>query len=348
VWATLSVLKWSGALFRPRSSKVSVQNVFLCPFHCNPRSSGVSLESTGLENIPQLPVNRAEVSQNHDSRKAASATLAVLKWSGAIFCPRSSEARVQNVFVCPFHCKFRPLRVNLQSPGLENIPQIRENRAKVGQNNDARKAVFATLSVLKWSGGIYRHRSSKVGVQKVLLCPFHCKPRESGVALDTLVLENIPQVPANRAKIAKNHDAHKAVWPNRLVLKWSGALFRPRSSKVTVHKVLLCPFHCKTKAIRSQFRVPGTGKYPPSSGKSSQSWSKSRCAEVGLGYSFSFKVRWSYISAQELESTGSKSLPLCISQDTKAIRSYFRVPGTEKYRSNSRKSSRTWSQSRFA
>ena len=43
------------------------------------KASGVSLESPGLENIPQVPGNRAEVAQNHDARKAVSATLLDLK-----------------------------------------------------------------------------------------------------------------------------------------------------------------------------------------------------------------------------------------------------------------------------
>jgi len=58
---------------------VSVRKVLLCPFHFKPRPSGVSFESPGLENIPPVPGNRAEVSQNHDARKAVSATLLVLK-----------------------------------------------------------------------------------------------------------------------------------------------------------------------------------------------------------------------------------------------------------------------------
>jgi len=58
---------------------VSVQKVLLCPFHCKPRPSGVSLKSPGIENIPQIPVNPAEVGQNHDVRKAVPATLSVLR-----------------------------------------------------------------------------------------------------------------------------------------------------------------------------------------------------------------------------------------------------------------------------
>ena len=53
---------------------MSVQKVSLCPFHCKPRISGVSLESPGLENIPQVPANRAQVGQNHGALKAVSAS----------------------------------------------------------------------------------------------------------------------------------------------------------------------------------------------------------------------------------------------------------------------------------
>jgi len=53
----------------------------LCPFHRKPRPSGVSLESPGFENIPQVPGDRAEFGQNHDARKAVLATLSLkVKW----------------------------------------------------------------------------------------------------------------------------------------------------------------------------------------------------------------------------------------------------------------------------
>ena len=58
---------------------MNVQKVLLCPFQCESRPSGVTLESGGLKNIPQVLGNRAEVGQNHDARKAGSATLLVLK-----------------------------------------------------------------------------------------------------------------------------------------------------------------------------------------------------------------------------------------------------------------------------
>ena len=103
-----------------------------------------------MENIPLFSGNRAEVSQNHDARKVVSATLSVLKLSGAIFRPISSKVSVQKNVLCPFHCKPRPSAGSLESPGLEYIPEVPGNRTEVGQNHDARKTVSATLSVLKW------------------------------------------------------------------------------------------------------------------------------------------------------------------------------------------------------
>ena len=75
------------AIFRPTNSKVSVEKDLLCPFHCKPRPSGVSLESPGLENILQVPGNGAEVDENYDARNVRSAILSVLNLSRAIFRP---------------------------------------------------------------------------------------------------------------------------------------------------------------------------------------------------------------------------------------------------------------------
>jgi len=79
-----------------------------------------------------------------------------------------------------------------------------------------------------------------VRVEKVLLCPIYCKPKQSGVTLGSPDLENIAQVPGNLAAVGQNHDARKAVSATLSVLKWSGAIFRPRSSKVSVEKVFFC------------------------------------------------------------------------------------------------------------
>jgi len=130
VSATLSVLKWGGAIFRTRSSKLRVQNFLVCIFHYKPRPSGVSLESLGLENIPQVPWNRAEVCQNHDVGKTVSATLWVLKCSWAIFGPRSLRVSVQTLSLCSFHCKPRPPGVSLESSGLKNTLEFREIEPK--------------------------------------------------------------------------------------------------------------------------------------------------------------------------------------------------------------------------
>jgi len=147
--ATPSVLKWSGAIFRPRSSTPSVYPFYLCPFYWKPRPSGVSLESPVLENIPQIWATRAKVSENNYARDAVSSTLSGLKCSGAIFRPRSSTPSVRSIYLCPYHGKLRPSGVSLQSPGLENIPQVSANRIRDAQSHDARENVSATLSVLK-------------------------------------------------------------------------------------------------------------------------------------------------------------------------------------------------------
>ena len=170
-----------------------MRSFYLCPFHWKPRPSGISLELPGTGKYPPSSGKSSRSwTQNHHARKAISATLSVLKWSGAIFRPRSSKVNVQKVWLCPFHWKPKPSGVSLESPGLGNISQVPRNRDEVGQNHDARKAVSATLSVLKWSRAIFRSRSSKVSVQKVLLSQFNWKPRPSWVSLESPGLKNIP------------------------------------------------------------------------------------------------------------------------------------------------------------
>jgi len=79
---------------------VSVRKALLFPFHCKQGPSGVSLDSPGVKNLAQVPGNRTEVAQNHDARNAVSATVSVLKGSGAIFRPRSRKVSVQKVLLC--------------------------------------------------------------------------------------------------------------------------------------------------------------------------------------------------------------------------------------------------------
>ena len=90
--------------------------------------------------------------QNHPARKAVSATFQVLWRSGAIFRPRSSKPSVPSFYLCSFDRIPRPLEVSFESMRLGNIPQVAGDWPKVGQNHDARKAVSATLSVLKKVG----------------------------------------------------------------------------------------------------------------------------------------------------------------------------------------------------
>ena len=114
--------------------KWTKQKVLLCPFHCKPRLSGVSIESPGLENILQVPGNGAEVDENYDARNGLSAVLSVLNLIRAIFRPTSSKVSVQKVLLCPFHCKPRLSGVSIESPGLENIVQVQGNGAEVDEN----------------------------------------------------------------------------------------------------------------------------------------------------------------------------------------------------------------------
>ena len=126
---------------------------------------------------------------------------------------------VQKVLLCPFHFKTRPSGLSLASKGLENIPQLPGNPFEVRQNYDIRKAVSATLSVLKESRAIFLSRSSKVSVQKVALCPFHSRAWPSGVTLESAGLENIHEVPGNPAEVGQNYDGRKVVSATLSLLK---------------------------------------------------------------------------------------------------------------------------------
>ena len=78
-----------------------------------------------------------------------------------------------------------------------------------------------------------------------MLCPFHCKARPPGSSLQCPELENIPQVPRNRDEVGQNNDSRKAVLAPLWVWKWSRAIFRSRSSKVSVQKLCCAHFTAK-------------------------------------------------------------------------------------------------------
>jgi len=184
-----------GAIFRPKSSTPSIRSFYLCPFHWKLRPSGVSFESARVKSIAQVSENWVIVAQNDYARKAVATTFSVPKWSGAIFRPRSSKPSVRSFYLRPFHWKLRLSGVSLESLGLENIPQVLAHWPKVVKNHDARKAISATLSVL-------RPRSLTPSVRFFCLCPFYWKLRQSGVSLESPGLENIPKISWNRAKVA--------------------------------------------------------------------------------------------------------------------------------------------------
>ena len=66
-----------------------------------------------------------------------------------------------------------------------------------------------------------------MSVQKVLLSPFHCKPRPSRVIIEPQGLENILQVPGNGAEVDENYDARNGLSAILSVLNLSRAIFRP-------------------------------------------------------------------------------------------------------------------------
>ena len=55
---------------------------------------------------------------------------------------------------------------------------------------------------------------------------FHCKPRQSGVSLESPELENILQVPGNGAEVDENYDARNGLSVILSVLNLSRAILR--------------------------------------------------------------------------------------------------------------------------
>ena len=126
---------------------------------------------------------------------------------------------VQKVLLCPFHFKPRPSGVSLEFLGLENIPQVPEYRPEVCQTHDAGKAVSATLSVLTEVGLYFGPESPKCAFKKLCCVQCKCKPRPSGVSLESPGLANIPQVPGIGAEGDQIHDARSVVSATVSVLK---------------------------------------------------------------------------------------------------------------------------------
>ena len=68
-------------------------------------------------------------------------------------------------------------------------------------------------------GGYILAQKLEIERSKSFLGPFYCKPRPSGIRLESSELEYILLVPANGAEVAINHDARKAVSATLSVLK---------------------------------------------------------------------------------------------------------------------------------
>ena len=72
-----------------------------------------------------------------------------MKW-GSI---SAHKLTAQKKLLCLFHCKARVSGVSLESPGVECISQVPENREDVRQNHDARKDLLGYSFSLKVKGG---------------------------------------------------------------------------------------------------------------------------------------------------------------------------------------------------
>jgi len=66
-----------------------------------------------------------------------------VKWG--YISAKKLETLLSKTFAVSISLQTKAIRVSLESPGLENIPQVPEIQAEDGQNHDARKAVSATL-----------------------------------------------------------------------------------------------------------------------------------------------------------------------------------------------------------
>ena len=149
---------------------MSVQKVLLCTFHCKPKRSKVSLESPGLEIIPQVPGKRAEVDQNHDARNAVSAIVSVKVKCGYISAHNLESERSKS-FALSISLQTYAIRSQFRVPGTGKYPQVPEYRPEVCQTHDASKAVSATLSVLSEVGLYFGPESRKCAFKK--LCRVH-------------------------------------------------------------------------------------------------------------------------------------------------------------------------------
>ena len=69
-----------------------------------------------------------------------------MKWS--FFSAQKLKSEPSKSFAVPILLQTKDVGGQFTVPVLENMPQVPGNRAELGQNHDARKAVSASISVL--------------------------------------------------------------------------------------------------------------------------------------------------------------------------------------------------------
>ena len=88
---------------------------------------------------------------------------------------------------------------------------------------------------------------------------------------------------------------------------------------MSVQKVLLRPFHCKTGLSGLSLASKGLENVPQVPGDQLEVC-QNHNARKPISVTLSFKVKWGFISARKLESGRSKSFAVSISLQNKAIR----------------------------
>ena len=89
---------------------------------------------------------------------------------------------------------------------------------------------------------------------------------------------------------------------------------------MSVHKVLLCPFHFKTTLSGLSLASKGLEIIPQVPGNPFQVRQNYDIRKAVSGTLSSLKIKSGYISVQKIESERSKSFAVSISLQTKAIR----------------------------
>ena len=161
-------------LFRSRSSKVMRSKSFFCfRFTANQDQRRVSLESPGLENISQGPgISSRSLIKITMREMPVSATVSVLKWSMDYISAHKLESERSKSLCCVhFTAKQDHQAPSLDVQGTGNYPpgsgNIDPKFVKITMR--ARRSQ-ATLSVVKWTVGLYFGLEARKCAFKNLCC----------------------------------------------------------------------------------------------------------------------------------------------------------------------------------